>query len=64
MQITFVIVQKRHHCRLFPTKPEDADRDGNLKPGTVVDSVICDPTGFDFYMCSHPGLKGSSKPTR
>ncbi|KAJ1550047.1 hypothetical protein HK096_009047, partial [Nowakowskiella sp. JEL0078] len=36
--ITFVIVQKRHHARFFPIRKEDADRSGNVLPGTVVDS--------------------------
>jgi hypothetical protein len=25
--------------------------------GTVVDSKICHPTEFDFYLCSHAGIK-------
>ncbi|KAK9804875.1 hypothetical protein WJX72_009755 [[Myrmecia] bisecta] len=31
--ITFVVIQKRHHTRLFPTSPQQADRSGNVKPG-------------------------------
>ena len=31
--ITFVVVQKRHHTRLFPTKPNEGDRSGNIMPG-------------------------------
>jgi hypothetical protein len=26
-------------------------------PGTVVDSKICHPTEFDFYLCSHAGIQ-------
>lgn len=37
-------------------------KNGNLLPGTVVDSVICQPKIFDFYLCSHAGIKGTSKP--
>lgn len=27
--------------------------------GTVVDSKICHPTEFDFYLCSHAGIQVS-----
>ncbi|KAL3659245.1 hypothetical protein V7S43_015823 [Phytophthora oleae] len=61
--ITFVIVQKRHNTRLFPDKPQDADRSGNVKAGTVVDTGICHPIENDFYLMSHAGLQGTSRPT-
>ncbi|KAI8802950.1 Piwi domain-containing protein [Cladochytrium replicatum] len=61
--ITFVVVQKRHHARFFPMRREDADRSGNVLPGTVVDSGCTHPSEFDFYLASHPGLQGTSKPT-
>lgn len=60
--ITFVVVQKRHHTRLFPTGRE-TDRSGNILPGTVVDTKICHPTEFDFYLNSHAGIQGTSRPT-
>ncbi|KAG9136026.1 hypothetical protein Leryth_015887, partial [Lithospermum erythrorhizon] len=31
-------------------------------PGTVVDTKICHPTEFDFYLCSHAGIQGTSRP--
>lgn len=67
--ITFAVVQKRHHTRLFP---HDTDRSSeanqqllneNIAPGTVVDTVITHPREFDFYLCSHFGVKGTSRPT-
>ncbi|CAG8594399.1 4778_t:CDS:10 [Diversispora eburnea] len=61
--ITFVVVQKRHHTRFFPIDRRDADRTGNCLPGTVVDSNITHPTEFDFYLQSHAGLQGTSRPT-
>ncbi|KAK9804830.1 hypothetical protein WJX72_007669 [[Myrmecia] bisecta] len=61
--ITFVVVQKRHHTRLFPTNAANADRSGNVKCGTVVDRGIVHPTEFDFYLNSHAGLQGTSRPT-
>ncbi|PUZ78411.1 hypothetical protein GQ55_1G450400 [Panicum hallii var. hallii] len=64
-KVTFVVVQKRHHTRLFAHNHNDQnsiDRSGNILPGTVVDSKICHPTEFDFYLCSHAGIKGTSRP--
>jgi len=63
--VTFVVVQKRHHTRLFACNHNDnrtTDRSGNILPGTVVDSKICHPTEFDFYLCSHAGIQGTSRP--
>lgn len=61
--ITFVIVQKRHHTRFFVTDNRDADRSGNVKAGTVIDTGCCHPTEFDFYLMSHSGIQGTSRPT-
>ncbi|OIS98609.1 protein argonaute 1 [Nicotiana attenuata] len=59
------VVQKCHHTRLFANNHYDrnaVDRSGNILPGTVVDSKICRPTEFDFYLCSHAGIQGASCP--
>ncbi|KAL3613183.1 Protein argonaute 10 [Castilleja foliolosa] len=64
--VTFIVVQKRHHTRLFANNHRDkssTDKSGNILPGTVVDSKICHPTEFDFYLCSHAGIMGTSRPT-
>ncbi|KAF5939131.1 hypothetical protein HYC85_023390 [Camellia sinensis] len=69
--ITFAVVQKRHHTRLFPNETQthqqsstrDQFLDENIPPGTVVDTVITHPREFDFYLCSHWGVKGTSRPT-
>ncbi|KAK1599224.1 hypothetical protein QYE76_071928 [Lolium multiflorum] len=64
--VTFVVVQKRHHTRLFPENHgarDLTDRSGNILPGTVVDTKICHPSEFDFYLCSHAGIQGTSRPT-
>nr|ACN79520.1 reduced leaflet 3 [Lotus japonicus] len=68
--ITFAVVQKRHHTRLFPfpgetdpSSPQNNFLYENIPPGTVVDSVITHPKEFDFYLCSHWGVKGTSRPT-
>ena len=58
--ITFVVVQKRHHTRLFCQNKADMEgKSGNVPAGTTVDEEICHPTEFDFYLCSHAGLQVS-----
>jgi len=61
--ITFVIVRKRHHTRLFPASGGKTDRSGNVLPGTLVETEICHPFQFDFFLCSHAGIQGTSRPT-
>ncbi|KAI9001051.1 argonaute-like protein [Trametes punicea] len=60
-KITVIVVGKRHHVRFFPNQ-NDADRSGNCPAGTVVDRDIVHPTEFDFYLQSHSGLLGTSRP--
>uniref|UniRef100_A0A803MLG5 Uncharacterized protein n=1 Tax=Chenopodium quinoa TaxID=63459 RepID=A0A803MLG5_CHEQI len=62
-RVTFVVVQKRHHTRLFPVDNRMTDKSGNILPGTVVDTNICHPSEFDFYLCSHAGIQGTSRPS-
>ncbi|KAF9392685.1 hypothetical protein BGX21_010951, partial [Mortierella sp. AD011] len=62
-KVTFCVVKKRHHARLFPMDQKDSDRSGNCLAGTVVDTVVTHPTEFDFYLQSHGGLQGTSRPT-
>ncbi|KAF9009003.1 argonaute-like protein [Cyathus striatus] len=61
-KITIIVVGKRHHVRFFPQNDRDADRSGNCPAGTVVDREISHPTEFDFYLQSHGGLLGTSRP--
>ncbi|CAG9534226.1 unnamed protein product [Cercopithifilaria johnstoni] len=59
--VSYVVVQKRHHTRFIE---QDMKRDkGNIPPGTVVDSTITSPLRFDFYLCSHRGAVGTSRPS-
>ncbi|KAH9006795.1 Piwi domain-containing protein [Lactarius hatsudake] len=60
--ITFIVVGKRHHVRFFPRFKSESDRSGNCFAGTVVDSDIVNPVGYDFYLQSHGGLLGTSRP--
>uniref|UniRef100_A0A3Q3A3U9 Argonaute RISC catalytic component 3a n=1 Tax=Kryptolebias marmoratus TaxID=37003 RepID=A0A3Q3A3U9_KRYMA len=56
--ITYIVVQKRHHTRLFCV-----GRSGNVPAGTTVDTDITHPYEFDFYLCSHAGIQGTSRPS-
>ena len=60
--ITMILVQKRHHTRFVPVEQGVADRSGNVPAGTVVDTGVCHPSQFDFYLCSHAGVNGTSRP--
>ncbi|KAK2165838.1 hypothetical protein LSH36_45g16093 [Paralvinella palmiformis] len=62
--ITFIVVQKRHHTRLFcADKKDQMGKSGNIPAGTTVDVGITHPTEFDFYLCSHAGIQGTSRPS-
>ncbi|XP_075437867.1 protein argonaute-2 isoform X1 [Ascaphus truei] len=62
--ITFIVVQKRHHTRLFCTdRNERVGKSGNIPAGTTVDTKITHPSEFDFYLCSHAGIQGTSRPS-
>ncbi|KAI0254712.1 argonaute-like protein [Lactifluus subvellereus] len=60
--ITLIIVGKRHHVRFFPQAANEGDRSGNCPAGTVIDSDVVNPVEFDFYLQSHGGLLGTSRP--
>ncbi|KAL1138977.1 hypothetical protein AAG570_009038 [Ranatra chinensis] len=63
--ITFLVVQKRHHTRFFPTRAQDEDgRNKNVPAGTIVDTDITHPREFDFYLASHASIQGTSRPTK
>ncbi|EJF65736.1 Piwi-domain-containing protein [Dichomitus squalens LYAD-421 SS1] len=62
-RLLFVIVGKRHHVRFFPKSPQDADKSGNCPSGLLVDDHITNPNYEDFYLQSHSGLLGTSRPT-
>ncbi|CAB4489033.1 unnamed protein product [Rhizophagus irregularis] len=61
--ITFVLVKKRRHTRFFPIERQNSDRTGNCLPGTVIETGITHPFEFDFYLLSHAGIMGTSRPT-
>ncbi|KAK0363717.1 hypothetical protein LTR59_009309 [Friedmanniomyces endolithicus] len=68
INLTFIIVGKRHHTRFFPLDKANTDPTENVKPGLIIDSVITRPTDpknkhqiFDFFLQSHAALKGTAK---
>ncbi|XP_031786529.1 protein argonaute-2 [Nasonia vitripennis] len=64
-KITFLVVQKRHHTRLFPTDPSNSDdRNFNVQAGTIVDTEITHPSHIDFYLVSHASIQGTARPTK
>ncbi|CAN8303779.1 unnamed protein product [Cochlearia groenlandica] len=62
-KITVIVAQKRHQTRFFPATGNDGSDKGNVPSGTVVDTKIIHPFEYDFYLCSHHGGIGTSKPT-
>ncbi|KAG7278782.1 hypothetical protein CRUP_019088 [Coryphaenoides rupestris] len=62
--ITYIVVQKRHHTRLFcADRNERVGRSGNIPAGTTVDTDITHPYEFDFYLCSHAGIQAREPPS-
>lgn len=58
-KFTVIIAQKNHHTKFF----QAGGLPDNVPPGTVVDKQVCHPKNYDFYMCSHAGMIGTSRPT-
>ena len=49
-KLAILVCAKRISERFFPTKPEDADRNGNPKPGTVIDRGVTSIYHPDFFL--------------
>uniref|UniRef100_A0A0N4ZSQ5 PAZ domain-containing protein n=1 Tax=Parastrongyloides trichosuri TaxID=131310 RepID=A0A0N4ZSQ5_PARTI len=61
--VTYISAQKLHHIKLFPTNSDDVvGSTGNVKPGVVVQRTITEKNEQDFYICSHIGIQGTSRP--
>ncbi|KAN0132399.1 Piwi domain containing protein [Lactarius tabidus] len=64
--ITLIIVGKKHKSVFFPeasvAEGGQAPRHPNCPPGTVIDTVVTSPVEWDFYLCSHQGILGTSRP--
>uniref|UniRef100_A0A0K2T268 Eukaryotic translation initiation factor 2C, 2 [Cricetulus griseus] n=1 Tax=Lepeophtheirus salmonis TaxID=72036 RepID=A0A0K2T268_LEPSM len=61
--ITFVVIQRRHNTRLFCGQHDSNGKAGNVPAGTCLDHTITHPKHFDFYLSSHFGIQGTSRPT-
>lgn len=57
-KFTVIVAQKNHHTKLF----QAGGGTENVPPGTVVDTKIVHPRNYDFYMCAHAGMIGTSRP--
>ncbi|KAF2292336.1 hypothetical protein GH714_020210 [Hevea brasiliensis] len=52
-----IVAQKGHYTKLFQDiSPE------NVPSGTVVDTEIVHPRNYDFYLCAHASMIGTSRP--
>ncbi|KAH6670969.1 argonaute [Plectosphaerella plurivora] len=60
-RITVIVATKRHHIRLFPA-PGHGDKNDNPHPGTLVESTVCHPFQWDFYLNSHSAIQGTARP--
>lgn len=61
------LLEMRHWCippvSFFPRPNEPDNIKGNCPPGTVVDEEVGHPVEFDFYLQSHAGILGTSRPS-
>ncbi len=60
--LTFIVVKKRHHTRLFKLREESFA--SNVEPGTIVDSGITAPVSssrMQFFLNSHEAHKGTNQ---
>ncbi|KAL1731954.1 ribonuclease H-like domain-containing protein [Schizophyllum commune] len=62
-RLSIIICGKRHHARFYPTDSQHAAKNGNTKPGTVVDKGVTGVFDYDFYLQAHNGLQGQVRPT-
>jgi len=63
IKVTTIVVTKRHHTRFYPIDKNDEEgKCGNCQPGTVVDTTVTSPYFKEFFLQSHSGLQGTTKP--
>ncbi|CAB3398487.1 unnamed protein product [Caenorhabditis bovis] len=57
----YIIIKKRHQTRFFK-RNGNAEEYENPNSGTVVDKKVVSPYKFDFWLISHHGELGTSRP--
>ncbi|KIY67428.1 argonaute-like protein [Cylindrobasidium torrendii FP15055 ss-10] len=62
-KLSIIVCGKRHHTRFFPADEQGSDQKGNSKPGMVVDRGVTSVYQYDFFLQSHAGLQGTTRPT-
>ena len=63
-QFNVVVAEKRHHIRFFPGQGSFAcDKNGNPKPGLLVDRDVTHPFENDIYLCLYAAIQGTARPT-
>ncbi|KAI5810764.1 Piwi domain-containing protein [Pyronema omphalodes] len=60
-KITMIVCGKRHHARFYPTDPAHKAKNGNNKPGTIIDRGVTSIANHDFYLQAHHGLQGTAR---
>jgi len=68
-KLTAVVVAKRHNVKMLPDSDDPnyakqnngKEKNGNCRPGTLVDTVVTSAYYSDFYLQSHDGIKGTAK---
>lgn len=61
-RFTIILVGKRHHTRFYPAQPGEGDRNGNPKPGTIVDRGVTEAKTWDFFLQPHVAIQGTARP--
>ncbi|CAB03400.2 Protein argonaute-2 [Caenorhabditis elegans] len=63
--ITFIGLDVTHHTRLFAANEKDrVGNSQNVPAGTLVETGITVNNLFEFYLVSHAGIQGTSRPTK
>ncbi|CAN4099094.1 unnamed protein product [Withania somnifera] len=57
-KFVIIVAQKNHHTKFFQAGSPD-----NVPPGTIIDNKVCHPRNYDFYLCAHAGMIGTTRPT-
>lgn len=56
-KLSIVVCAKRISERFFPTEAANADRNGNPKPGTVIDRGVTSIYHPDFFLYGEPHVR-------